>query len=187
MKRPCSSHPGRLAFTLLELMVVIILIGILAAAILPAMRGTFEHALLRSASRELIDVCSIAGSHAVSLNESHRVRIDRQTGRYLIERQMSEDERVADFIPVRDLPGGEGQIDARIAIQIRRPAEMEAGEAGEGAPEAVSDQTITFYSDGTADSVEIELEDRDGFRQVLRINPVTARIRILDQGRKGVP
>ena len=33
-----------------------------------------------------------------------------------------------------------------------------------------------FYPDGTADAREIQLEDRDGFRLVLRINPTTARV-----------
>src|SRR5437762_12722038 len=51
---------SRLGFTLIELMVVIVLGAIMAAAIIPEMKGTYEDALLRAASREWVGVCSIA-------------------------------------------------------------------------------------------------------------------------------
>jgi len=46
------------------------------------------------------------------------------------------------------------------------------------------DDAITFYPDGTADASEILLRDRDGFRVALRINPVTARVRIIELARE---
>src|SRR5690242_12073923 len=54
--RACS------AFTLLEIMVVLVLIGILTALILPEMRGTYEDALLRSTSRQLVNAFNLAYS-----------------------------------------------------------------------------------------------------------------------------
>ena len=60
LNRPAGTL--RLGFTLIELMVVIVLVGIMAAAIIPEMKGTYEDALLRSATRELVGVCSIAAS-----------------------------------------------------------------------------------------------------------------------------
>ena len=41
-----------MAFTLIELMVVIVIIGIMTAMMIPEMKGTFQDALLRSTSRE---------------------------------------------------------------------------------------------------------------------------------------
>src|SRR5664279_4654959 len=77
------------AFTLVELMVVMVLIGIMTAMILPEMKGTYEDALLRSTSRELVSVCSLASSHAVSVNQAHRLRLALQTCHYSIERRVS--------------------------------------------------------------------------------------------------
>ena len=45
-------------------------------------------------------------------------------------------------------------------------------------------QTIELYSDGTADQAEILLQDREGFRLGLRINPITARVQIIELGRR---
>src|SRR6266446_1993484 len=61
-------------FTLMEIMVVLVLLAIMAAVIIPEMKGSFEDALLRSNARKLADVFNLAYSRAVSLNQLHRVR-----------------------------------------------------------------------------------------------------------------
>ena len=53
-------------FTLMELMVVLVLIGIMTAMILPEMKGTYEEALLSSTGRQLANVLGIAYSRAVT-------------------------------------------------------------------------------------------------------------------------
>jgi prepilin-type N-terminal cleavage/methylation domain-containing protein len=186
-----GSTPGRAqdsAFTLIELMVVIALISITAAMIIPEMKGSYEATLLRSASRELIDAFSTANSQAISLNQAHRVRIDEKTGHYVVEKAMTQ--RIGDtvFSPVKDLAGGEGQVSDHITVQVRALRQpgasgdesellsMQAGEAG--APSAQN--SLTFHPDGTTDNKEILLKDRQGFGLVLRLNPVTARVRITE-------
>lgn len=181
---------GRRGFTLIELMVVIVLIAIMTAVIIPEMRGTFEDALLRSASRDLVNVCGVAHSRAVSFGEPHRVRLDPRTGKYRIEHQ-PENAPAPGFIPTRDVPGGEGKIDPRITVRLRPADEGTATEPttaasspGEAAAAPAGDPVITFYPDGTADAVEIQLQDRENFRLRLRINPVTARLRVVDRERE---
>lgn len=182
-----SRRDARRGFTLIELMVVLMLMGIMTAMIVPEMKGTYEAALLRSTSRELANVFSIACCQAVSLDQLHRVRLDRQTGRYLVERRRGNS-LGSEFLPVRDLPGSEGKIDSRITIDIRRTGEAASsptddetspGSDPEG-PAGDRDEAIAFYPDGTADAREILLRDRDGFRLALRINPITARVQILE-------
>ena len=177
-------------FTLLELMVVIALIGIMTAMVIPEMKGTFEEALLRSTARELVNAFNLGYSQAVTLNQIHRVRLDRKNGRYFVEKKAEE--KGSGFIPVGDLPGGEGKLDTRISIEIRR-----AGETPAAAPEPEAplvsqddsrirngDEPIVFYPDGTADSGEVRLRDREGFRLALRINPITARVDIVELERE---
>jgi type II secretory pathway pseudopilin PulG len=179
-------------------MVVMILMGIMAAMVLPEMKGSYEDALLRSASRELVDGFDVAYSQAVSLNQTHRVRLDRQRSRYVLERKLSEDAQRDEFVPVRDIPGGAGNLDPRIQIQFRKTGEGAESEAGPeplpaGAEDSRRQETprsgndsegVSFYPDGTADAVEVVLQDRDGFRLGLQINPATARVHIVELGRK---
>ncbi len=175
------------AFTLVELMVVIVLIGIMTAMILPEMKGTYEDALLRSTSRDLVSVCDLAASHAVSLNRPLVLRFDLHAGRYSIE-PPSLGNRAEASPPLRDIPGGQGQWDTRISVEVHQMNEDSAAELGQGAAPGTAgriqsgrrDQGIAFYPDGTADASEIMLRDRAGFRLALRINPITAQVRIIE-------
>jgi type II secretion system protein H len=185
----------RAGFTLVELMVVVVLIAILAAVIIPEMKGSMNDALLRSTSQELVSVFNVAASRAISINQAQRVRLDHKTGKYVIEARAHEPGGAARFVPVKDLADGEGTLDQRIAFEILRPGETAAGGAqaepepggSTAGPRPESDpadgEGITFYPDGTADGGDIVLRDREGFRVALRINPVTSRVRIIDLGR----
>jgi type II secretory pathway pseudopilin PulG len=171
-------------------MVVIALIGILSAMIIPEMKGTYGDALLRSTGRDLVSVFNLASSRAISLGQAHRVRLDVRAGRYSVERRLRERGSQSEFIAAKELPGGEGPLDGRIAIEVRKPAEPaeEPWESGpEPGPEAAAagrSPDIEFYPDGTAQAAEVLLRDRDGFRLCLRVSPVTAGVKLIDLGRE---
>ena len=180
---PLFSFSNQRAFTLIELMTVIVIIGIMTAMIIPEMRGTFEDALLRSTSRDLVSVFELASSRAISLNQLHRVRLDTTTGRYLIERQAPAG-APEEFVPLKDVAGCTGELDQRISIEIRRPGEDVATDLAPLEKAQNPPDTISFYPDGTADAVIILLKDRAGFRQGLKLNPTTARVHVFEMERE---
>lgn len=197
--RATASSAGRAdagGFTLLELVVVIIIMGIMAAMILPEMRGSMSDAVLRSSSRDLVDVCGIAYSRAVSFNQVHRLRLETGSGKFVLEKRVRGG-RPTGFVPVRDIPGAEGHIDARLRLRVLSPGESPGEDAppgGEASPAGVEPsggleeagaargpgriETVTFYPDGTAEERQIELRDREGFGMALRIHPITARVQV---------
>lgn len=185
------SRAQKAAFTLVELMVVVALIGIMTALILPEMRGTYEDALLRSTSRKLMDAFSVAHSRAVTFNQPCRVRIESHDGKLFVEKHVRS-RGGEEFVPLKDLPGIDGELDNRIRINFQTPGEPAMndtistapsdslrGSEPPGAPGA-----IVFYPDGTADTSDVLLEDRQGFRLLLRINPTTAHVRLIEPARK---
>src|ERR1043165_3347936 len=154
-------HFRTFGFSLIELMVVLVLIAILTAMIIPEMKGTYEDALLRSAARRLVGVVTLAHSRAMTVHELHRVRINRTDGRYFVERAVHGGR--GGFVSIWDVPGGEGRIDPRISIEIRKAGEDPSEASDQNVP-AVSanepqsrnpDEAIAFYPDGTADAEEI--------------------------------
>ena len=184
MRLENSNLKSRRAFTLIEMVVVVVLIAVMAAMIIPEMKGSFDDALLRSTSRDLINVFDLASSRAVSLNQSCRVELDTQSGRYFVEREIRGGAQ-DDYVPLKDVSGAEGRLDSRIAVEMSPPDEVSPDNPPDNsATEPVSPSAISFYPDGTADAIEIRLRDQAGFQMVLRLNPITARVRLSEPKRE---
>lgn len=172
-------------FTLVELMVVLVLVGITAAVMVPEMKGTLEEAVLRSASRQLIDTFHQAYSRSVSLNQTHRVVLQESTGRYRIERALPSLEVEPEFVLAHEAAGAEGEIDQRISMRVRKTEEQPASGrdgSGEAEPQRTPANAFDFYPDGTATEGAVVLRDRQGIGLTLRIHPVTARVRVSTLG-----
>ncbi len=181
-------------FTLVEMLVVLAVIGIVTAAILPEMRGTYNDALLRSASRQLVDAFYVASSRAISRNEPERIVLDPRTGKFLTEERVRETARGDEFGPVRDIPGTQGQLDRRVHLETRAVEEEQLTEPGEELeptappePRTAGETVVRFYPDGTADAWEFQLTDTQGFRLLLKLNPATAGVRVEELGRGTQP
>jgi len=178
----CPAAPG---FTLIELMVVIGLLGILSVMIIPEMRGSMQEAALRSAGREMVDALGLARSQAIATLRIHRVRWVEEENRYLIEGETERDSgsRDSDFAARPELLGAQGALDHRVKLRLRLEPSAEPAPSTPREAQPSDSQSVAFYPDGTADSAEMLLEDRDGFRLVLTVLSATARVKWQDLGR----
>ena len=180
------------AFTLIELVVVCMLLVILAAVILPEMRGSFQDSVLRATSRKLLDCFDLAYSQAVSQDQVDRVRLDTRNGKYAVEKQV-EAQGQEIFEPLKDVPDAEGDLDSRISFEVRDASEDSTNAAAEAPPAETTtrdtsnpkpENVISFFPDGTADNREVILRDQEGFGLALRVNPITARVKIIELPRQ---
>ncbi|HEX3626050.1 MAG TPA: prepilin-type N-terminal cleavage/methylation domain-containing protein [Verrucomicrobiae bacterium] len=189
MKFRLPNQKRRSAFTLMELMVVCVLIAILAAVMIPEMRGSYQDAQLRATSRKVMDALDLAYSRAVTLDQEDRVRLDTRAGRYVIEWHVEEQGQDS-FEALKDVAGAAGELDKRISIEVRNASEDSTNETSEAMPsvaagaDQIAENTISFYSDGTADDREVILRDPEGFRVGLQINPITARVKVIELERR---
>jgi hypothetical protein len=108
----------------------------------------------------------------VTLNQVFCVRLNTKEGKYQVEPQRKA-------ATAKQLAPFEGVFDQRVSVELRRPEVNAEGAGSERDP-----AQITFYPDGTADARELLLRDRQGFRLALRINPITARVQIVETPRE---
>ena len=198
MRPSTSCRAAKRAFTLIELVVVLVLMSILSMLIIPEMRGTMDDAVLRAAGREWIHAFDLAGSQAVSRSQVVRVHYYSGEHRYEFEREVESKEGRDAFERVADLQGANGKLDSTVKVSIHPTtgddsmgnppgADRSGGSIGGSRGNLRrrnSQDTIAFYPDGTADSCRILLEDRSGYKLALLLNPITSRVEIRDVGRR---
>jgi hypothetical protein len=125
---------------------------------------------LRSNARKLIDVCDAASNRAIAAHQAQTLKIDAASGKFSVRTKAVEAEGEQTQII-------EGELDKRIALMIREPQREEGADEAE---EPVKSDTIVFYPDGTADAREFLLKDRAGVELLLRMNPTTSRVRVIE-------
>jgi len=174
---------GIAGFSLVELMVVVVIIAVMAALIVPAMRGTFEAERLRQAGRQILQSLHLAYSQSVTQRHPHRWHFDPDSGRYQVEQLVQDESASSPFQPVSGLPEAKGSLDPRIQVEVRpltTPTVIDLDNNQPVAPASPNDaNTVAFYPDGTAQPMEIVLRDQEGFEQILRVNPVTAQVTLV--------
>ena len=166
-------------FTLTELLVVLMLIGILTGVIVVEMQGTFANALLRSTSRQIMSGLSLASSRAISLNQPHFFELSSADHKFTVRSQKNGRASAE----AENGSTESEKIDERITVEIREPAEPTGQEPQDqpGETRRPKRDLIFFYPDGTADAREIVLRDNNNIEMVLRISPITGRVRVQDE------
>lgn len=181
----CKPHSSR-GFTLLEILLVILVIGIAAAAFFPAALKTVDNARTRSALRETIALNRYARSraqldqrpvavvyvtedhslHALSLPPNHRLHADEFPGAPVSGPGVGNEDAVgaADVTPIR----------SKTLPDYMRIRDVK------GARREADSFFVVYEVNGTTDSHEVELVDPQGHSHRIRINGLTGEINFVD-------
>lgn len=179
-------------------MVVVVLIGILVAAVAPQMSGAMDDAVFRGTTRKVIQSLAYARSQAVTTGAMTQWRSEPETGLFRIERQERPTPTTVTMVPAGDTRFAQGSFDQRVIVLVEpapasfleptmsRPsgdpfASQEPGPSMLEAPDATIPNIARFYPDGSADAVMILIEDRAGFVRRLRVNPLTGTVSFMTE------
>ena len=152
---PVSSGRG---FTLMELIIVVVIIGIVVGIALPAFNRIFLKTQLNAAIRDVAETLVYAHQCAVSEGVSCQVNFDLNSQRYWL----SQGKKPLSSLKPRTLGGGVTMTEVVIA-QADKTGRLQ--------------NHITFKPDGTVDKCLLYLEDKKGNVYTIVTMKTTGQVR----------
>jgi len=187
--------------TMIELMLVVLILGLLAAIVAPRLSGVATRGKVRGAAREIASLARLGRATAVLSETEVELRFNPETGRYqllydyveiernrLLERtsrgrrRMRDQEleerargRHEDLVRVRELPvDGEGYFEVFFAYIDTELTVPHPTERRQDLP------TIVFFPDGTASAGEIVLQGRHGEKMSIEVFTATGLVEVTE-------
>jgi general secretion pathway protein H len=158
-------RPG---FTLIELSVVLVLVGVVFLVTFPNLAGLFSGRRLMGFSREMAGALDYARARAVIEGRPQTFRIDRQQGKYSLRRKKEaagdyrrseEEEIVKSWKIPEEIKVSRVELDTRVTEGF--------------------EPVIRFYPRGNSNGAVISLETARGDRTRIRVKPYTGRSEIM--------
>ncbi|MBW8036607.1 MAG: hypothetical protein FVQ79_13525 [Planctomycetes bacterium] len=166
------------AFTIVEILVVVMLLALFAGATVTAYFGTYKRLLVEKAANDIYLAAKYARLVAVEKQKSCLLALNDETGGFaLMFSQNNAD--------------GEMEGDGLIANQYSRPATFADGvlyekiaivPSGQPDEDTENQKKVTFYPDGTADTAVIQIGDGKNVYTVL-IQAATGKAKVV----RGLP
>ena len=163
MVGPCQRLPLRVrqtGFTLLELIVVLVLLGIIAVLVAPGLGGSLENAKLKTASRELLAVLRVQRSEAIAQGRIITMRFASDESSYRID---GESVSLAEGLSV---------------VYQAATGAASQGVQGSALPDT-GNNDLAFYPDGSSSGALLALRLGEGLRYI-RIDWLTGAVSLLD-------
>ena len=133
------------AFTLLELIAVLVLISTVLAAAAPSLRGFVRGRQTADAAAQILSLTRLARSRAASRGCIHRLNLDAEGGTYWLTMQ-----RAGAFVEIDSSHGRRFRLPVGVSVALALPSGDE------------SLSYVQFYPDGRCDPATIELTGGQG-------------------------
>lgn len=158
------------AFTLIEIMIVVAILGIVMSMGVPAIYRAQQKEGMRKAVSDIVEVCSNARAQAILRGTTVELRIRPQEGRFEVTAPPTaprpgstpgEEPRVEAVVPAPPPPrsGLSAQIPDRIGFEMVDVNFVEYKEAEEA--------RVRFHPNGTSDEMTVVLRsDKNEFRRI---------------------
>ncbi|MBN1554206.1 MAG: prepilin-type N-terminal cleavage/methylation domain-containing protein [Phycisphaerae bacterium] len=174
-------HRRKKAFTLIELIVVIVLVAVLAGMVAPRLRGAGRGASLRAAAWRVFVAAQYAHDFAATRRRVCRLELDPDTGRFQLIAQADPEHRPDEYKPLEGGPGRAEQLEAPLRFALVRAESSQPGENGE-----TNGNRVTFYPSGRSDAAIVQITDGRRTYSVL-VFPSRGRCRLVEERIEQLP
>ena len=171
----------RSAFTLVELIVVVVLVTVLAGMVGLRLWGAGRGASLRAAARRVHIAAQYARDFAATRRCNCRLTLDPKTGGFQLVYQADPEHRPDEFQPVRGGPGRTETLEeplrfSRIRVEPTEPR----------ANDDAKENQITFYPSGRSDAAIVQITDGRRTYSVV-VFPSRGRCRMIEGAVEQLP
>jgi type II secretion system protein H len=156
-------QPRGRAFTLIELMIVIAIMGLIAAMGLPSLLKAMQKEGMRKALSDIQDCCNEARTRAILYQTPVGVRFQAHTHAYSVAGGSAVHD--SPYVKSAELPEG-------VSMDLLFINWLDYGDSDEAS-------TVWFYPNGTSDEMKIELSDKTQ-RRMMTLEFATGSITVSD-------
>jgi prepilin-type N-terminal cleavage/methylation domain-containing protein len=162
-------------FTLIELIVVLVIVGLLSGLVMPRVFGTLTHVELRSAARNTVSLLHQARDLAYYKKKYIKASFNLDTGHITISTWQSKtaEEKGSFADPEMDWVG---MKDFFLADSVKL---TKCAQKGRTVTQGLFD--IIFYPAGNTDGGRITLMNKKGRTFIIKVNVITGNARILQE------
>ena len=172
-------------FTLVEIILVVVIIGIASAVAVPTFANSFKGAKLRSSVRTVLSMHRQAQSKAVLGQQYVSLLFDLRKGTVEMVEQSRTDEMKDAFFETLDAAApaadsGAAPSGGVSSAVVRKLEDSVAFTAFSGGRDIDDIHYVTYYPNGMCDGWTVHLADGDSRKKSVRIDPVTSKAKVSD-------
>jgi prepilin-type N-terminal cleavage/methylation domain-containing protein len=166
---------GRAGFTLIEIVLVVVIIGIAAAVAVPAFAKSFRGAKLRASTRLALGMHRNAQTKAVLGQRYVAILFDEVKGTLeLVDQGQTGQKKDAFFEDV----GGGSEAPVPQSMLVRKLEEGVKIVSFEGGKEVDGIYYVRYYPNGMCDAFELELGDDENRSARIKVDAVTGKAKV---------